>query len=129
MPADGPPPTSPTILVVEDDPDTREFIVMLLSFAGYHTLEAASGGRALTTIAEQTVQVIVLDFRLPDMDGLTVCRHLRANGYSDVPIILVTADRALDLELRAKEAGVTTLLAKPFQPEALLDRLAGLLPA
>jgi CheY-like chemotaxis protein len=111
------------ILVVDDDEDTREFLVMLLSFEGYQTLEAGSGVAALTEIEGQAVQSIVLDLRLPDMDGLTVARRLRANGHAATPIVLVTADRGADVERRAYDAGVTSFLAKPFPPEALLERL------
>ena len=86
-------------------------------------MEAASGAAALTAVGAQPVHAIVLDLRLPDMDGLAVCRHLRADGYPDLPIILVTADQTPGLARRADEAGVTTMLAKPFAPEALLERL------
>ncbi|MDQ5853491.1 MAG: response regulator [Chloroflexota bacterium] len=117
-----------TILVVDDDFDTREFLVLLVDDAGYHVVEAASGAAALAAVAAQPVHAIVLDLRLPDMDGLAVCRHLRADGYPDLPIILVTADQTPGLARRADEAGVTTMLAKPFAPEALLARLRLVLP-
>lgn len=129
MQADDRPPNPLTVLVVDDDLDTREFIVELLSFAGYHTLEAAFGAAALDVLAGQAVQGIVLDLRLPDMDGLAVCRQIRATGRRDLPIILVTADQTLDVKRRADEAGVTTLLAKPFDPEELLERLETVLQA
>jgi CheY-like chemotaxis protein len=60
------------------------------------------------------------------MDGLAVCRHLRAHGYPDVPIILVTAERTPNLARDAAAAGVTTTLEKPFPTEALLAQLARL---
>ena len=128
-PADLQNPGTATILVVEDDTDTREFIVMLLSLAGYRTLEAGSGAAALSMIAGQPVQAITLDLRLPDMDGLEVCRHLRGNGYPDLPIILVTADRTPNLDREAAEAGVTAVIEKPFPMDALLEQLTRLLPA
>ena len=128
-PADLQNPGPATILVVEDDTDTREFIVMLLSTDGYRTLEAASGEAAISMIARQPVQAMTLDLRLPDMDGLAVCRHLRANGYPDLPIILVTADRTPNLDRGAAEAGVTAVIEKPFPMDALLEQLTRLLPA
>ena len=121
-------PNPATILVVEDDDDTREFLVLLVSTAGYNVLEAASGGAALATVGAQPVHGILLDLRLPDLDGFTVCRHLRAQGYSQLPILLVTADLTPEIERQAAEAGASGLLAKPFAPEALLDRLHNLLP-
>ncbi len=122
-------PTTPTILVVEDDADTREFIVMLLSSAGYATLEAASGAAALTTMATHPARAILLDLRLPDMDGLAVCRYLRANGYPTVPILLVTAERRPLLDRNVANAGATGLLSKPFAPDALLEQLMRLVPS
>ncbi len=123
------PPNAATILVVEDDTDTREFFVTLVGFAGYQTLEAAAGSAALALLAAEDVDAVVLDLRLPDLDGLTVCRHLRAHGHGQLPIILVTADRSPEIEREAAEAGASSFLAKPFAPEALLERLTVLLPA
>ena len=117
-----------TILVVDDDVDTREYLVVLLSFEGYHTLEAGSGAAALAAVAGHTVQAVLLDLRLPDMDGLAVCRRLRASGLQ-VPIVLVTADHRPDIRKQAGEAGVTSFLAKPFVPQELLDRLKQVAPA
>ena len=125
MPVD----STATILVVDDDFDTREFLVLLVGDAGYHVVEAASGAAVLAAVAAQPVHAIVLDLRLPDMDGLAVCRQLRAHGHRDLPIILVTADHTPDLKRRAGEAGVTAMLAKPFTPEELLERLRMVLPA
>jgi CheY-like chemotaxis protein len=124
---DGDEPTLAPILVVDDDEDTREFILLLLGMACYHTLEANSGGAALAVVAAQPVRAIVLDLRLPDMDGFAVCRHLRANGHPDLPILLVTADGRPELERRTRDAGVTSVLRKPFPPEMLTERLRSLL--
>lgn len=129
MPGAHHPPNPATILVVEDDEDTREYVVMLVGFAGYQTLEAATGRAALAVLATEAVDGVLLDLRLPDMDGLAVCRHVRGVDHRDLPIILVTADQAPDLDRRAAEAGVTTILAKPFAPEALVERLKVVLPA
>ena len=108
--------------------DTREFLVLFLGGAGYHVLEAATGAAALASVAAQAVHAIVLDLRLPDMAGLAVCRQVRADGHRDRPVILVTADHLPDVERTAADAGITSLLAKPFAPEELLARLSMLLP-
>jgi CheY-like chemotaxis protein len=113
-----------TILIVDDDLDTREFIALIVGLAGYHTLEADTGAGALAMVAAQPLHAIVLDLRLPDMDGLAISRQVRTNGHDSLPIILVTADAWPDLRRLAAEAGVTTLIEKPFAPEALLDCLA-----
>ena len=113
-----------TILIVDDDLDTREFIALLVGLAGYHTLEADTGAGGLAMVAAHPLDAIVLDLRLPDMDGLAVSRQVRTNGYHSLPIILVTADVWPDVRRRAEEAGVTALIEKPFAAEALLDCLA-----
>jgi len=123
-PPDHQAPTALPILVVDDDQATREFIVLLLNLERYQTLQAASGEAALATVAAQPVQAVVLDLRLPDLDGFAVCRQLRATGYAGLPVILITADDTPQLEHQAAAAGVTAVLRKPFLPEALLERLA-----
>ena len=115
--------TPTTVLVVEDDLETRAFLVELLDITGYHPLAAASGASGLAAVNAQPVHAILLDLRLPDMDGFAVCSYLRANGHPDLPIILVTADRTPGIEHLARAAGVTTVLAKPFTPDVLLERL------
>ena len=119
-----PTPTRTTrVLVVEDDLDTREFYEDLLALEGYDVLAAGTGQAALAHVAEQTVQGIVLDRRLPDFDGVQLCRLLRECVGSDVPIIFVTADRDPELEGTARTAGITDFLLKPFNPADLLDRV------
>jgi DNA-binding response OmpR family regulator len=115
-----------TILVVEDDAATSEFLVDLLSFAGYATRVAASGGAALGMLRKHPASVVLLDRRLPDMDGLAVCRQIRQRIDPAVPIILLMADYSAELEAAARDAGVTAYLSKPFPPDVLLDRVAAL---
>jgi len=119
-------PVPATILVVEDDPPTSEFLVDLLDMEGYATRIAASGKDALAQLTEQPVNAVLLDRRLPDMDGLDVCRQIRHSINAAVPIILLTADHSLALEAAARDAGATVYLPKPMPPEVLLRRLAAL---
>ncbi len=111
------------ILVVEDDLDTREFYEDLLIAEGYDVLAASTGQEALAHVAAQPVQGIVLDRRLPDVDGVDLCRLLRQRLGARVPIIFVTADRDPDLEATARAAGITEFVLKPFDAAALLDRV------
>src|SRR4051812_19137515 len=94
-----------TILVVEDDDDTRHFFRDLLEVEGYQIITVASGQTALQTAAEQPLDAVVLDYRLPDMSGIQVCRQLRALVQLAVPILVVTADHYLRLEADARAAG------------------------
>ena len=116
----------PTVLVVEDDRDTRDFFVDLLTYEGFRVLTAATGRAGLDHLAGQHVDVVVLDLRLPDMDGYTVCRAIRASDQSAAPIIVVSANRAADSEEKARVAGATEYLAKPFELRMLTELLRSL---
>jgi two-component system response regulator MprA len=124
-PAHPHPPALP-ILVVEDDQATREYLVLLLALEGYATVEAASGAATLATVATQPLQAVLLDLRLPDLDGFTVCRQLRALGHGALPILLITADHAPQLERQAADVGVSGVLRKPFEPAEVLTALAAI---
>ena len=112
-----------TVLVIEDDEDTRQFVEDLLIMAGYAVLGAASGQAALAHVVSQRIDVILLDRRLPDVDGVTLCSRLREHVDGVVPIILVTADRSPGLEAAGRAAGATDFLLKPYLPADLLGRL------
>lgn len=124
-----PDPASPhaaTILVVDDDADIRDLILGQLRQENYRLLGAANAGELRQTLRSEAVDLIVLDLNLPDGDGLSLCRELRAEG-SEVQIIMVTArgsaiDRVLGLEL-----GADDYLTKPFEPRELLVRIRNLL--
>lgn len=113
------------ILVVDDDPGLRATVVAALERAGHAVLQAANGRAALTLAGTGAPELIVLDIGLPEMDGLEVCRRLRAR--SDVPILFLTArdeevDRVLGLEL-----GADDYVTKPFSPRELTARVAAVL--
>ena len=113
-----------TILVVEDDPDTRDFYESLLQAAGYEVLSASSGQQTRALVATRPFDGVLLDYRLPDMIGLDLCRELRTALGPDVPILLVTGGRDPMLEPQAYAAGATAFLGKPFNPDVLLALLA-----
>lgn len=116
-----------TILIVDDDIDTADFFAELLELEGYQTLIAGTGRAALDTLEEQAVQLVLLDHRLPDMNGLEVCRRIRSAGNHNLPILLVTADSSQGLAMNAQDAGVTSYLPKPMRNEDLLESIATLL--
>ncbi len=78
-------------------------------------------------ITATAVDGVTLDLRLPDMDGYTVCRHIRRSTEGEVPILVVSANRAPQDQAMACVAGAADYLAKPFPPKALLSRLSTLL--
>src|SRR6266508_4156512 len=96
----------PAVLVVDDEPIVREVVVRYLQRDGYRTLEAGDGEHARALVERERLDLVVLDLMLPGMDGLALCRWIRAR--SDVPVIMLTArgeeaDRIVGLELGADD--------------------------
>jgi DNA-binding response OmpR family regulator len=113
------------VLVVEDEPGIVQFVSQGLTEAGYAVDAAADGQAGLDYARAAPYDAVVLDLMLPDMDGLEVCRQLRAK--SDTPVLMLTArgdamDRVVGLEL-----GADDYLPKPFEPRELLARLRAIL--
>jgi len=113
------------ILLIDDDARLAAMVSEYLGAAGYRVTIAASGASGLERLGAQSYDALVLDLSLPDMDGLEVCRRLRAR--SDLPVLMLTArgeatDRIVGLEL-----GADDYLPKPFEPRELLARLKALL--
>ena len=114
------------ILVAEDQADIRDLIVLNLQHAGYAVTAVADGRAALDSQAERASDLLVLDLMMPGLDGLEVCKALRARGRA-TPILMLTAkstelDRVLGLEL-----GADDYLTKPFSMAELLARVKALL--
>jgi DNA-binding response OmpR family regulator len=116
------------ILVVEDDPDIAQLVERYLDKAGFETERAATGRDALTSIAARTPDLLVLDLMLPQVDGLEVCRMLRADGATaSLPIIMLTARAEESERIVGLELGADDYLAKPFSPGELVARVRALL--
>lgn len=114
------------LIVVDDDPDIRDLIVRQLQQEHHEVVPAGSVAELYEALATHNADLIVLDLNLPDGDGLTLCRELRAQG-NNVRIIMVSArgsaiDRVLGLEL-----GADDYLTKPFEPRELQVRIRNLL--
>ena len=116
-----------TILIVEDDVATSALYEDLLRMEGYHTQVVSSGQAALTALMQHTISAVLLDWRLPDLDGLALCRQIRHTINPAVPIILITGNHSLALEAAARDAGITVYLPKPMPVGILLKRLATLI--
>jgi DNA-binding response OmpR family regulator len=113
------------ILLIEDDARLAEMVRDYLGGAGFRVARAASGSAGLAMHAREAFDAIVLDLMLPDMDGLDVCRQVRARAAT--PILMLTArgdamDRVVGLEM-----GADDYLPKPFEPRELLARLRAIL--
>jgi two-component system OmpR family response regulator len=120
----------PVILIVDDEPHIRELLVYALAKAGLETREAADGEAALSAIATAPPDLVVLDINMPRMDGLEVCRRLRARvvaGEAPVPILFLSSrddeiDRVLGIEL-----GADDYVTKPFSPREVVARVSAIL--
>src|SRR3954452_22625826 len=116
------------ILVVEDDPDIADLVARYLDKAGFTTERAVSGREALHAIAARPPALVVLDLMLPQLDGLEVCRLLRANeATAAIPIIMLTARAKKSERIVGLELGADDYLAKPFSPNELVARVRALL--
>jgi DNA-binding response OmpR family regulator len=116
---------SPRVLVVEDDSDIADVLRRSLGMDGYEVRLALDGEAALASAGDFTPDAVVLDLGLPGIDGIEVCRRLRAEG--DVPILMLTARDALDARVEGLDSGADDYLVKPFDRAELLARLRALL--
>jgi two-component system OmpR family response regulator len=115
-----------TILVVDDEANIREVVLYALGREGHTVHTAGNGDEALRRVAEGGIDLLVLDIVMPQLDGLAVCRRLRAGGHQ-LPIVFLSSrgeelDRVLGLEL-----GGDDYLAKPFSPRELCARVSAVL--
>lgn len=116
---------SDTILVVDDEQRIIDLAKMYLEQDGYRVMSATDGVNALNKILDDKPSLVVLDLMLPGMDGLEVCRRVRAE--SDVPIIMLTA-RSDDIDkIVGLELGADDYLTKPFNPRELVARVKAIL--
>jgi two-component system response regulator MprA len=113
------------ILVVEDDRGIADTLSRGFIFEGYRVTVAYDGQDGLISAREQMPDLVVLDWMLPDLDGLEVCRRLRA--ASDVPILMLTAKDSIPDRVQGLDAGADDYLVKPFAFDELLARIRALL--
>jgi DNA-binding NarL/FixJ family response regulator len=114
-------------LVVDDNDDFRSFVSELLESVGYATTELASGAAVLSTVAEKRPAAVLLDVRLPDLNGYEVCRELRNRYGSSVAIIFISGERTEAFDRAAGLLiGADDYLAKPVDPGELIARITRL---
>ncbi len=109
------------ILVVDDDPDILTIIKDNLELDGYEVFTAALGKDALSIFKKESINLIILDLMLPDMDGIQICRATRANSH--VPIIMLTAKDSVSDKVLGLESGADDYIVKPFDYLELAARV------
>ena len=117
-----------TVLVVDDRVTTRQILTYTLEAAGFRTIEAADGFKAVELAMDRRVDLIVLDIMLPGMDGIKVLERLRGEKKTkEIPIIAVSARSQKEDILKAMEAGADAYILKPFDKETVIDKVNQLL--
>lgn len=109
------------ILIIDDDPDLLSVCSVGLEALGHHVTTADTGLEGLGDVAVRSPEVVVLDLGLPDLDGLEVCRRIRA--WSDVPIVVLSADGSEDRKVEALDEGADDYMTKPFSMRELDARV------
>jgi len=118
-----------TILYVEDNELNRKLVRHLLRQTSYHLIEASDGETGVAMACEQRPDLILMDVQLPRISGIEATRRLRAEpATADTPIIAITSFALSGDEQRAKDAGASAYLAKPYSPFTLLTLIRELLP-
>lgn len=116
------------ILLVDDEVELVSMMKMRLEASGYEVLTAYDGKEALDKARQEKPDLIILDLMLPKLDGYKVCRMLKFDEkYKHMPIIMFTARAQESDEEMGKEVGADAYIIKPFEPQALLDKIEELI--
>ncbi|HEX8419894.1 response regulator [uncultured Sphingomonas sp.] len=117
------------VLFIEDDRMNRRVVKDMLDVAGATMEEAENAEEGLKALDSHDYDMLLVDLRMPGMDGITAIQHIRARGdaKASVPIIVITADTAVDLRERCLAAGADEVLFKPVAMDALFDAMGRIL--
>lgn len=117
------------ILAVDDSPTIRALVSKALRTAGFEVFLAVDGVDGVGALTEADPHLIITDINMPRMDGFGLIENVRATGaYADVPILVLTTESGADLKARARSAGATGWIVKPFEDErliAVIDKVLG----
>ncbi|MCL4490599.1 MAG: response regulator [Nitrospirae bacterium] len=110
-----------TIMTVDDSTSVRQMVSFTLKEAGYDVMEAVDGKDALSKLNGTSVNMIITDLNMPNLDGIGLIRQVRANqAYKFVPIVMLTTESQDTKKQEGKAAGATGWIVKPFKPDQLL---------
>jgi len=112
------------ILAVDDSPSMREMLAAVLRDSGYQVVEAEDGVKALEVARTRSVDVVLTDQNMPNMDGLSLVKNLRSlPAYKDTPIMMLTTESSAEMKQKGRDAGATGWMVKPFDPDKLVRML------
>jgi DNA-binding response OmpR family regulator len=114
------------ILIVDDEASLRQTLARILQRAGFEVTTTASGGEGLTLLSQQSFDLVYLDIRMPDINGLEVLKTVHAK-YPDLPVILFTAQPDLNSAVEALRRGATDYLLKPLKPQTVIEHTQAIL--
>ena len=114
------------IMIVDDDPNVRELVSVLLQNHGFETCEAIDGHDAMQKITNDNPDLVIIDIMMPNMDGFELCRNLR-RYYENMPVLMLTAKGELASKVKAFGLGADDYLTKPFEGDELILRIQALL--
>jgi DNA-binding response OmpR family regulator len=114
---------APRVLIVDDDPELRDLLAFSFGRSGFEIHTAADGQYALEAVAEHDLDLVILDWMMPRVDGVEFCLRLQGDEvHSRLPVIFLSA-RSTDMDLLiGRVAGATDFMTKPFSPQALVRR-------
>ncbi len=110
------------IITVDDAASVRQLVSFTLNKEGYDVIEACDGKDAVAKLANTQVDMVVTDLNMPEMNGIELIKHLRADArFRFIPIIMLTTESQAGTKQEGKAAGATGWIVKPFQPEQLIN--------
>ena len=116
------------ILAVDDSPSMREMLAAVLRDSGYQVVEAEDGVKALEVAKSRSIDVVLTDQNMPNMDGLSLVKNLRSlPAYKDTPIMMLTTESSAEMKQKGRDAGATGWMVKPFDPDKLVRMLKSLI--
>jgi CheY-like chemotaxis protein len=117
------------VLCVDDEPTNRRIIREILLAADIDVTDVEDAETGLALLDTSAFDLVLMDLRMPGMDGLTAVRHIRGrpDGAAATPVILVTADTSADLDDRSRAAGANLVVRKPVDMRVLFDAIAGVM--
>lgn len=120
-------PETSTVLIIDDEEDLRQSVADALESRGYEVLLACNGSEGIEQARERVPNLILVDYRMPEVDGVAFLNQLRGNeNLREIPVVVITVDPELELRRSASELGIQGFLVKPFSMEELVQTVRNL---